>query len=170
MKSITIFLTLVLGIIPLHGQYTVQADTPPPHPIDKKYDGKLEFLGSNQEMEKNIGKAEADWRALMDENLRLLMEKLPPTRRKQLRESQKAWEDALSLDRIFFFNDPAELRHALGREGEILSKMEFMHRVKKRALDLTEYMSIFASRDEEEQKRSSSTPMVFFPRIETEKK
>lgn len=73
---------------------------PPPHPIDKKHEGRLEFLGSNQEMEQNIGEAESDWRAL----------------------------------------------------------------------DLTEYISIFATQDEEGQKRSSPTPMVFFPRLKTDKK
>lgn len=113
------------------------------HPIDLKYDGKLDFMGSNTEMEENIVSAEADWRGLMEEKLALLLEYLPQEQKDKLIKSQKLWEEAWEADRDFFFYDGSEIRYLVGREGEILSKMEFMHRVRKRALDLSAYAEIF---------------------------
>jgi hypothetical protein len=43
--------------------------------------------------------------------------------------------------------------------------MEFMHRVRKRALDLTEYAGIFVIQGEERQRDSVSAPMVVFPKF-----
>ena len=164
MKAITAGLSLlVISSIMVLAQYSVQADDPAPHRIDVKYKGKLEFLGSNYEMERNIGAAWTDWESEMDSNYRALIGKLSPARRKQLQESQDAWKVAFEKDQDFFFEDPSQLRASLGREGEILSKMEFMNRVRKRALDLAEYLSIFGG----DTTTPAEAPMVSFKVIET---
>lgn len=142
----TLILTVLLcSIVSLSSaQYWVEGEElETPHPIDLKYEGKLDFMGSNAEMEENIASAEADWRALMEEKLALLLEHLSQERKDKLVKSQKLWEEAWEADRDFFFNDGSEIRYLVGREGEILSEMEFMHRVRKRALDLSAYAEIF---------------------------
>jgi len=151
-------MALLWGVSISRGQYSVEAGDAPPHPIDKKYEGKLDFPGSNYEMERNIAAAEKDWRALMKEKLNLLLNRLPAERRKQMNESQDAWAAALEKDRLFFFGDHEQLRYSVGREGEILSEMEFMYRVRKRALDLTEYVKIFVTqRDEKPNPQGGAT-------------
>ncbi len=142
----TLILTVILCSIVSIGsaQYWVEGEKlETSHPIDLKYDGKLDFMGSNAEMEENIASAEADWRALMEKKLALLLEYLPQERKNKLIKSQKLWQEAWEADRDFFFNDGSEIRYLVGREGEILSEMEFMHRVRKRALDLSAYVKIF---------------------------
>lgn len=142
-RAIGLCAILLLSLAISRSQYSVEAGPLPPHPIDKKYEGKLEFLDSNYEMEQAIIAAEADWRALMKEKLVLLLVNLSVERQTQLRASQDAWEAAFEKDRKFFFGDHEQLRSSVGREGEILSKLEFMLRVRTRALDLTEYAKIF---------------------------
>ena len=100
-------------------------------------------MGTNSEMLENIWKARSEWTALMEERLSFLFDHLPEERRMLLSESQNAWERALEADEAFFFDDSVDLSYSIGREGEILSKLAFMNRVRKRALDLTEYAKIF---------------------------
>lgn len=147
MKRMALGLCVVLlsGSAVARAQYRVEAELEPPHPIDKKYEGRLEFEVSNYDMDQAIAAAEADWRALMNEKLRWLLARLSAERQKQLRESQDAWEAAFKKDRAFFFGDHDQLRSSVGREGELLSKKEFMYRVRKRTLDLTAYADIFGS-------------------------
>jgi hypothetical protein len=114
MKKIILglYVALFLAAVSIsRGQYSVEADYAPVHPIDKKYQGKLDFLGSNYDMEKNIAAAEVDWRALMKEKLRFLLGRLSVERQKQLQASQDAWEVALEKDRDFFFPVPISSAH-----------------------------------------------------------
>lgn len=142
--ALSLCAVLLLGSAAARAQYSVEAGPVPPHPIDKKYEGRLEFQVSNYDMEQAIAAAEADWRALMNEKLRWLLARLSAERQKQLTESQNAWETAFKKDRAFFFGDHDQLRSSVGREGELLSKLEFMYRVRNRALDLMAYADIFA--------------------------
>jgi len=70
---------LVLSAFNSQGQYSIEPASAPAttHPIDKKYEGKLGFEGSNREMEVNIAAAEADWRDEMNQRLQFLLDCLP---------------------------------------------------------------------------------------------
>ncbi|WP_309399077.1 lysozyme inhibitor LprI family protein [Cerasicoccus maritimus] len=92
----------------------------------------------------NIGETSKDWWAQMEATYKELLDSLKHDDARRLEISQKAWELAYEADRQFFFAD-RELRFKIGREGEILSQLEFMRRIRKRALDLAEYQVIFAA-------------------------
>lgn len=113
------------------------------HAIDIKYDGKLDFMGTNHDMEVNIVAATNDWRKIIEAKKEILIKSLPSKQKGLFVEAQKKWEEAYAADLEFFFFDRRQIRFAVGREGEIISKMEFMSRVRRRALDLTEYVEIF---------------------------
>ena len=57
--------------------------------------------------------------------------------------AQTKWEQAYKADKRFFFSSSTFLRQNVGREGEIGCQLEFMNRVRKRALDLSEYANLF---------------------------
>ncbi|WP_269542949.1 hypothetical protein [Cerasicoccus fimbriatus] len=127
-----------------HAQYFVEGEgDKSPHRLDQKYAGKLDFLEGNYVMEISIGEASTDWWAQMEATYQELVASLEYADARRLEISQKAWELAYETDRQFFFADP-DLRLKIGREGEVLSKLEFMRRIRKRALDLAEYRVIFA--------------------------
>jgi hypothetical protein len=113
------------------------------HPIDIKYEGKLDFMGTNREMEVAIVAARDDWMEVIEKKKAILVKSLPTQQKKLFLEAQSKWEEAYAADMKFFFSDSQQILVAVGREGEIISKMEFMNRVRKRALDLTEYVDIF---------------------------
>jgi hypothetical protein len=114
-----------------------------PHPIDKKYEGKLEFLGTAREMDINISAASKEWMEELEKQSASIESFLREPKRKLFKEAQDLWMRALKADEAFFFSDFKELQFAIGREGVIVAQLEFMNRIRGRALDLIQYVKIF---------------------------
>ena len=143
--SALLLLAFLLFIPPVAAQYSVTNErNPSPHPIDVRFEKEFTWETSAQ-AEQAIAMAEKASRKEIDQNYRTLTSLLDGPQRNMLETAQKAWEAAFVADRKLLFNArPNLLRDTVGREGEICTEREFMVRVRKRALDLAEYIKIFA--------------------------
>ena len=69
-----------------------------------------------------------------------LLQKIDTEQKEKLIHSQDNWKKQIELDQMFMysFND---LRMKVGREGQILSSVHFMNKVRDRTLELEEILT-----------------------------
>lgn len=109
------------------------------HPLDVRFQNKLNFEGTNLEMIRNTEEARQAWLNEMEGWRQLLMKDLPESMKSDFRISQQAWKVNLSKEEAFLFSDREHLRSSIGREGEISIQLGLMQKVRSRALELKQW-------------------------------
>lgn len=109
------------------------------HWIDKSY-RECEWY-TNFEWGECINKHRDLWQNEMNNVFNTLMRKLDPEKKAKLEESQKNWANQFEIDRdlVFSFDD---LQFKVGREGLLIASNSFMNRIRQRALELEEILTL----------------------------
>lgn len=96
-------------------------------------------------MRDDISKHSALWEKELDNIYNALVKKLAPSQKERLIESQKHWVMQIRLEKefVFSFND---LRQTVGSGGLVSIAANFMGKVRERALELDEILSLFADK------------------------
>lgn len=108
------------------------------HPIDVKMDECFEEGSySIRNMCDCIFKYEASWKALVDKGAKEIEKKLDNKSRSEFRKAQKLWYEYVENDSRFYshLTSPSE-----GAEQVIINAMRFYDLVKKRAMEIEEYL------------------------------
>ncbi len=152
-KGSWVRMLLLLGVLSgtselrcYEGMFGVQHDSP--HPIDRRFEGRLEFLGTNLEMSESIKEAREAWLREVERQSRRIEGELSPEGVARFREMQLIWKASLHADEAFFFRHFDGLRTAIGREGEILAWLSSSMRIRTRALILGDFVAIRDSLEE----------------------
>lgn len=108
------------------------------HWIDKSFN-ECEWV-TNIEWNECISKHLALWNKELDNIYNSLLQKIDCNQKEKLIQSQNNWMNQIALDQSFMysFND---LRLRVGREGQILSSIHFMNKVRDRTLELEEILT-----------------------------
>lgn len=108
------------------------------HWIDKSFN-ECEWV-TNIEWNECIVKHLALWNKELENIYNSLLQKIDSDQKEKLNQSQNNWKHQIALDQSFMysFND---LRLRVGREGQILSSVHFMNKVRDRTLELEEILT-----------------------------
>ncbi|OBW40221.1 hypothetical protein AB670_03419 [Chryseobacterium sp. MOF25P] len=108
------------------------------HWIDKSFN-ECEWV-TNIEWNECISKHLALWNKELENIYNSLLQKIDSNQKEKLIQSQNNWQHQIALDQLFMysFND---LRLRVGREGQILSSVHFMNKVRDRTLELEEILT-----------------------------
>lgn len=108
------------------------------HWIDKSFN-ECEWV-TNIEWNECISKHLALWNKELENIYNSLLQKIDNDQKEKLTQSQNNWEHQIALDQSFMysFND---LTVRVGREGQILSSIHFMNKVRDRTLELEEILT-----------------------------
>jgi hypothetical protein len=71
-----------------------------------------------------------------------LVKKLALPQREKLIDTQENWKKQIDLEKDFFYSF-SDLQSKVGREGMFISAMTFMNKIKRRALELEEVLTMF---------------------------
>jgi uncharacterized protein YecT (DUF1311 family) len=108
------------------------------HWIEKSFN-ECEWV-TNVEWNECISKHLELWNKEMDNIYNSLLQKIESEQKEKLIQSQSNWKKQIELDQAFMysFND---LRVKVGREGQILSSVHFMNKVRDRTVELEEILT-----------------------------
>lgn len=108
------------------------------HWIDKSFDEcKWE---NNIEWNECISKHLDLWNKELENIYQSLLQKVNNDQKQKLVEGQNNWKRQIELDQLFMYSFP-DLRVKVGREGQILSSIHFMNKVRDRTLELEEILN-----------------------------
>ena len=136
-------LFVVLWLIP---GLALSAEKPKKHPIDKALEDCMEKDWSTAGMANCTYKAEQMWDKELNRNYRALMQKLPQADREVLRSAQKKWLEFRDNEFKLIDSIYAKLQ---GTMYIPMRASEAEEIVKKRALELANYLDLAATIEEQ---------------------
>lgn len=108
------------------------------HWIDKSFN-ECEWI-TNIEWNECISKHLALWNKELENIYNSLLQKIDSDQKEKLIQSQNNWKHQIALDQSFMYSFN-NLRLRVGREGQILSSVHFMNKVRDRTLELEEILT-----------------------------
>ena len=122
------------------GMFNVSHESP--HPIDRRFEGRLEFAGTNVEMSEAISEARDAWMREIQRQEKRIEAALSPAGVLKFRDVQAKWKASLEADEAFYFRHFDGLRNAIGREGQLGAWLASSMRIRTRALMLSDFVLI----------------------------
>lgn len=95
---------------------------------------------TNIEWNECISKHLSLWNKELENIYKSLMQKIDSDQKERLIQSQAIWKKQIELDQMFMYSF-TDLRMKIGREGQILSSVHFMNKVRDRTLELEEILT-----------------------------
>lgn len=108
------------------------------HWIDKSFN-ECEWI-TNIEWNECISKHLVLWNKELENIYNSLLQKIDSDQKEKLIQSQNNWKHQIALDQSFMYSF-SNLRLRVGREGQILSSIHFMKKVRDRTLELEEILT-----------------------------
>jgi uncharacterized protein YecT (DUF1311 family) len=108
------------------------------HWIDKSFDECN--WETNVEWNECISKHLDLWNKELGNIYDSLLQKVAPDQKQKLIEAETNWQRQIELDQSFMYSF-SDLRSKVGREGQILSSIHFMNKVRDRTLELEEILN-----------------------------
>jgi uncharacterized protein YecT (DUF1311 family) len=127
------------------GRITTGPDNEPPNPIDVEFEKCMKAQSTTLDWGNCVISANVAWKQVLDKKYLHLLDHLDPKRKSLLIASQKAWELSIETD-FEFLNSYSDLRVRIGSSGYVTMTQTRMHKVRDRALDLTDYDEVFVER------------------------
>lgn len=108
------------------------------HWIDKSFN-ECEWT-TNIEWNECISKHSDLWNKELENIYNSLLQKIDSDQKEKLIQSQSNWKKQIELDQIFMYSFD-DIGMKVGREGQILSSVHFMNKVRERTLELEEILT-----------------------------